>query len=60
MRAHKLLSLFGALTLTGGAATLVLHGGWQAAAAAFAALGVVGFALTFAVIGAETEPPRIA
>jgi hypothetical protein len=58
LRAFRLLSVFGALTLLGSAATLLLHGGWQSAAAGFATVNGIGFALTFAVIAAAGERPR--
>jgi hypothetical protein len=52
------LKIFGALTLVGMAATIVVQGGWQAAAAAFAIFNGVGFALTFAAIRAASERPQ--
>jgi hypothetical protein len=52
------LKVFGALTLIGMAATIIVQGGWQAAGAAFAIAAGVGFALTFAVIRAAGERPR--
>lgn len=57
MSAFKIVVTFGALTLAGLGATLIVQGGWQAAAAAFAILDGVGFALTFAVLGARSERP---
>ncbi len=57
MRAFIQLSIFGALTLIGSAATLLIQGGWQAAAAAFAIFNGVGFALTFLAIGVASERP---
>ena len=44
--------------MIGLAATLVVNGGWQAAAAGFATFNGVGFVLTFAVIGAAIDRPR--
>ena len=58
MRAYKRLLIFGALTLIGMATTIIVQGGWQAASAAFAIAAGVGFALTFATIGAASERPR--
>jgi hypothetical protein len=52
------LRVFGALTLIGMAATIVVQGGWEAGAAAFAIAGGVGFALTFAALQAVGERPR--
>jgi hypothetical protein len=49
--------IFGALTLIGMAATIIVQGGWQAAAAAFAIAGGGGFALTFAALRAASERP---
>ena len=50
--------IFGALTLIGFGATILLQGGWQAAAAGFALLNGAGFVLSFAVLGARSERPR--
>ncbi len=58
LRTYRLLLLFGALTLIGSAAMLLVQGGWQSAAAGFAMVNGVGFVLTFAVIGAVSERPR--
>ena len=55
LRAYRLLLVFGGLTLIGSAATLLMQGGWQSAAAGFAIVNGVGFALTFAVIGAAGQ-----
>ncbi len=60
MRAFIQLSIFGALTLIGSAATLLIQGGWQAAAMGFAVLNGVGFALTFVAIGVASERPAAA
>jgi hypothetical protein len=58
MRAYRRLLIFGALSLIWMAATIIVQGGWQAASAAFAIAAGVGFALTFATIGAASERPR--
>jgi hypothetical protein len=58
MRAIRLLTVLGALTLAGMAATLVVHGGWQAIAAAVAIGGGVGFAVTFLALRASSERPE--
>jgi hypothetical protein len=58
MSAFRLDVTFGTLTLIGLGATLLVQGGWQAAAAAFAILNAVGFTLAFAVLGARSERPR--
>jgi hypothetical protein len=58
MRAYKRLLVFGALTLIGMAATIIVQGGWQAAAAAFAIFTGGGFTLTFAALRAASERPR--
>jgi hypothetical protein len=58
VRALRLLSLFGGLTLMGSAATLLVQGGWQSAAAGVAILAGVGFVLSVAVIGAVGERQR--
>jgi hypothetical protein len=57
MRAFIQLSILGALTLIGSAATLLIQGGWQAAAAAFAIFNGAGFTLTFVAIGVASERP---
>jgi hypothetical protein len=48
----------GALGLGGLGATMVVHGGWQAVAAAFAILQGLVFVLTFITICAAGERPR--
>jgi hypothetical protein len=58
MRAYRPLLIFGVLTLIWMAATIIVHGGWQAASAAFAIAAGVGFALTFVTIGVASERPR--
>jgi hypothetical protein len=58
MRAFKQSLTLGTLTLMGMAATIIVRGGWQAAAAAFAIACGGGFALTFAALGAASERPR--
>jgi hypothetical protein len=58
MRAYRRLMIFGALTLIGLAATIIVQGGWQAAAAAFAIANGGGFALTFVALCAASERPR--
>jgi hypothetical protein len=58
MRAYKRLMIFGALALIGMAATIVVQGGWQAAAAAFAIFTGGGFTLTFTALRAASERPR--
>lgn len=57
MRAFRRFRIFGALTLIGLAATIMVQGGWQAAAAAFAMFNGAGFAVTFAALGAASERP---
>jgi hypothetical protein len=58
MRAYRRLLIFGVLTLSWMAATIIVQGGWQAASAAFAIAAGGGFALTFASIGVASERPR--
>jgi hypothetical protein len=58
MRAIRGLTILGALTLAGMAATLVVHGGWQAIAATVAIAAGVGFALTFLALRASSERPE--
>ena len=48
----------GALTLIGFGATLVVQGGWQAVAAAFAILQGLVFASTFIALRVAAERPR--
>ena len=55
MRAYRLFLTFGALTLIGMVATMLVQGGWEAASAAFAIFGGLGFALTFVAIGASSD-----
>jgi hypothetical protein len=50
--------ILGALTLAGMAATLIVQGGWQAIAAAFAIAAGGGFALTFMALRASSERPE--
>jgi hypothetical protein len=52
------LKVFGALVLIGMATTIIVQGGWQAIAAAFAIFNGAGFALTFAALQAAGERPR--
>jgi hypothetical protein len=56
--AFTALFAFAALTVVGSVATLLVHGGWEAVAAGLAVFAGVGFAVTFAVIGASGERSR--
>jgi hypothetical protein len=58
MRAYRRFMIFGALTLIGMAATIMVQGGWQAVSAAFAIFNGAGFALTFVALRAASERPR--
>lgn len=58
MRAYRRLTIFGALTLVGVGATILVQGGWQAVSAAFAIFNGGGFALTFVALRAASERPR--
>ena len=57
MHAYRRLLTLGALTGVGVAATTLLQGGWQAAAAGLAILAGMGFGLTFTVIRVLSERP---
>lgn len=48
----------GALTLLGLGATIVLHGGWEAAGAGFAMLQGIVFALTFIALRVAADGPQ--
>jgi hypothetical protein len=58
MRAFRRGVILGALTLIGMAATIIVQGGWQAAAAALAIFAGSGFALVIVRICAASERPR--
>jgi hypothetical protein len=58
MRTHRRLQIFTALTLVELAATIVVHGGWQAAAAGFGIITGSAAAMMFAALRAASERPR--
>jgi hypothetical protein len=58
MHTYRRFKVFGALTLFGLVATMILQDGWQSAAAAFAMFNGFGLVLTFAVLGARSDRPR--
>ena len=58
MRMYRQLKTLAALTAIGLTGAIVLHGGWEAAAAGLGVLAGFGAAVTFAVVGALSERPR--
>jgi hypothetical protein len=58
MRTYRRLMTLTALTAIGLTGTIVLHGGWEAAAAGLGALAGCGAAVTFAFLRALSERPR--
>jgi hypothetical protein len=58
MRTYRRLMTLTALTAIGLTGTIVLHGGWEAAAAGLGMLAGCGAAVTFAFVRALGERPR--
>lgn len=58
MRIYRQLETLAALTAIGLTGTIVLHGGWEAAAAGLGMLAGCGAAVMFAFVGALSERPR--
>jgi hypothetical protein len=58
MRTYIRILGSGALTVVGLGATIIVHGGWQAAAAGFAISQGVVFALTFLELRQASDRPR--